>query len=132
MTMVTDSSVIERYPEEMKTKGIIRQSVQNATNLLRLEILRCGGIVPPIIVEWSIAKKDKSNPLYSLNLLDYADEPNPVERSFGNDYLASKQEQLGVDLSRMLRELLSRRACRQAGAINDAIRGGIRADTRGL
>ena len=131
MTMVTDNSVIERYPEEMKTKGIIRQSVQNATNLLRIEILRCGGIAPPIIVEWSIVKKDKANPLYALKLLDYADELNPVERSFANDYLANKQEQVGVDLSRMLRELLSRRACRQAGVINDAISGGIRAESRG-
>ncbi len=131
MTMVTDNSVIERYSEEMKTKGIIRQSVQNATNLLRIEILQCGGIVPPIFVEWSIVKKDKANPLYALKLLDYADEPNPVERSFVNDYLANNREQLGVDLSRMLRELLSRRARRQAGAINTAISGGIRVDFRG-
>jgi hypothetical protein len=131
MTMVTDNSVIEKYPEDMKTKGIIRQSVQNATNLLRIEILQCGGIVPSIIAEWSIAKKDKTNALYSLKLLDYADEPNPVERTFYQDFLANKNDQLSVDLSRMLRELLGRRARRQAGAINDAISGGLRVDIRG-
>ena len=131
MTLVTDSSVIERYSEDLKTKGLIRQSVQEATNLLRIEILRCGGIVPPIIMEWSVAKKDKTNPLYSLKLLDYADEPDPVQRSFGQDYLANKHGQLGVDLIRMLRELLGRRASRQAGIINDAIGKGVRAEVRG-
>ena len=130
MTLITDNTVIERYSEEMKTKGVIRQSVQSATNLLRVEILRCGGIAPPIIVEWSIDKKDKSKQLYKLKLLDYADEPDPVERSFANDYLANKQEQFSVDLTRMLREFLGRRASRQAGAVNDALSGVIRTDFR--
>ncbi|MFL5242904.1 MAG: hypothetical protein ACJ8FY_12415 [Gemmataceae bacterium] len=117
----TNDPVIIDFSDEMKAKPIIRQSVQNAINKLGSEILRLGGIVPSITAQLSIVKDDASNPLYSLKLLDYPDEPNPVERKFYHNDLVGHQDRLGVDLNRMLRELLSRRARRQAGVVNTTI-----------
>lgn len=128
------------FSNEMKEKPIIRQSVQyatnvlrNATNVLRTEILRYGGIVPPITAEWSIVKDDLSNPVYSLKLLDYPSEANPVQRSFEHNFLVKQHEQLGEIMNRMLVDLLSRRARRQAGALNTVISGtsSIRVDQGG-
>jgi len=127
----TDEPVIMNltFSDEIKLKPIIRQSVQNAINELRKEILKLGGIAPPITAEWSIVVDDVSNPLYSLKLFDYPGEPNPVERRFYHNDLVRHHASLGFELNRALTELLSRRARRQAVAVTSAISGSVRVDS---
>jgi hypothetical protein len=122
----TDENVIVHYTGEILPNSII--PTENATNVLRNQIIKFGGIAPPIHVIWSIVNENRpGNPLYSLRLADSIDDPDPFERTFYHDVLVHLHPNIHPNeaMDRMLVEFLSRRARRQATSLNTATRSSI-------
>jgi hypothetical protein len=128
MPATNEAVLTEIYSDEIKERSLVK----NATGILKDEILRFGGIAPPVIADWSVADKDEhGRPIFLLRLLDFPGDPQPVEGRFTESALRLQLEQLRIKLDRLLGEFLGHRARRQVRSINTAISGDIGMFTHG-
>ena len=124
--MSNNYGVIAEYSEDIKSKqGTWLRLAEHATHLLQTEVLRYGGgIVPPVLVKWSISNFDnQGKPVFLMQLLDGGDDQRPITARFPEASLVN-EDSLRNPIHSLYTDFLHHRLRIQATNLNTTMSGG--------